>query len=140
MLFFRIYQNSQYQHLIQHISAISEPRQLGSNKLMWIGDIWLFNSSHTRLQPFQKNLLKPKEFKTSNNWILRMACITSRKLEIEGALSAIFVIKTPRYDCCFVSLSIFPWTWSNFNLETKKRFLIDFNDFLWQAKFWIICK
>ena len=28
----------------------------------------------------------------------------AKKLEIEGALSPIFFIKTPRYDCCFVSL------------------------------------
>ena len=32
------------------------------------------------------------------------ALLKPRKLEIEGTLSAIFVTKTPRYDCCFVSL------------------------------------
>ena len=69
-----------------------------------------------------------------------------RKLEIEGMLSAIFVIKTPRCDYCFVSLmkltymtfkwvslSIFPWTGSNLNLEIKKS--LNFNDFLWQTIF-----
>ena len=69
-----------------------------------------------------------------------------RKIEIEGMLSAIFVIKTPRCDYCFVSLmkltymtfkwvslSIFPWTGSNLNLEMKKS--LNFNDFLWQTIF-----
>ena len=69
-----------------------------------------------------------------------------RKPEIEGALSAIFVIKAPRYDCSFVSLmqliyvtfkwvslSIFPWTRLNLNLEIKRR--LNFNDFQWQAIF-----
>ena len=30
--------------------------------------------------------------------------VKPRKLEIDGTISAIFVIKTPRYGCCFVSL------------------------------------
>ena len=30
--------------------------------------------------------------------------IRTWKLEIEGTLSAVFVIKTPRSDCCFVSM------------------------------------
>ena len=33
----------------------------------------------------------------------------------------------------WVSLSVFPWTWSVLNLEIKKR--LNFNDFLWQATF-----
>ena len=30
--------------------------------------------------------------------------LTSMKLEIQGTLSAIFLIKASHYDCCFVSL------------------------------------
>ena len=75
-----------------------------------------------------------------------VSCVRANKFEKEGTLSAISVIKTPRYDCCFVSpnvvnfydltwvsLSIFTWTRSNLDLEIKKR--LNFNDFLWQAIF-----
>ena len=34
---------------------------------------------------------------------LKIVFVASRKLEIEGTPSAIFFIKTPRYDCCSVS-------------------------------------
>ena len=65
---------------------------------------------------------------------------------IKGTIPAIFVIKTPRYDSCsvlptklifmtikWVSLSIFPWTQSNLNLEIKRN--LNFNDSLKQAIF-----
>ena len=65
---------------------------------------------------------------------------------IKGTIPAIFVIKTPRYDSCsvlptklifmtikWVSLSIFPWTQSNLNLEIKRS--LNFNDSLKQAIF-----
>ena len=73
------------------------------------------------------------------DFVLSWNLIPTSKLEIE-TLSAIFAIKTPRCDCCFVPvmwliymtfkwvpLIIFPWTQSNLNLEIKKR--LNFDDF-----------
>ena len=72
-----------------------------------------------------------------------MKSLRSRKLEIEVTLSATFFTKTPRYGCFLVylviymnfkwiSLSIFPWTQSNFNGEKERLY---FNDFFWQVMF-----
>ena len=47
----------------------------------------------------------------------------ARKSEIEGALSAIFFIKTSRYDCCFVSLTWFIYIWTS--NSTVKHFPVD---------------
>ena len=58
--------------------------------------------------------------------------VYTKKLAMKGTLFVILFIKTPRYDCCFVSLtSFFTWpsnsilnhfsgTQSNLNLEIKR--------------------
>ena len=47
----------------------------------------------------------------------------ARKFEIDGALSAIFFMKTSRYDCCFVSLTSFIYIWTS--NSTVKHFPVD---------------
>ena len=71
--------------------------------------------------------------------------LKTRKLQTEGTSSAIFVIKTPCYDCCVPNVVyfydhqiciIFPWTQWNLNLEIKRK--LNFNDSLWQFNIWNI--
>ena len=128
-------------------------------KLLTIGAIFPIGSTEAdRAVSGIRNLKKSYrstmvETRKSNLNLLQLQRISNidvsdraKKLKIEGTPSAVFAIETPHYNSCFmspmlfifmsikwVSLSIFPWTHSNLNLEIKK--CLNFKDSLWQAIF-----